>query len=307
MQTNQSGGQEIRIGNITLSNPDRVLFPDQGTTKRQLAQYYTSVAERMLPYLIGRPLSLVRCPRGRDQQCFFQRHLDESAPEPIDSVSIDEEDGPAQYVVIHDLAGLIGLVQLGVLEIHPWGARADAPESADQLIFDLDPGIGATWSDVTHGAHWLHGRLARLGLKSYVRTTGGKGLHIVVPLQPGADWEAAKAFSRAIARELADDDPTRFVAEASKAKRTGKVFVDYLRNARGASSIANYSTRARPCAPVAAPLVWTELKQLDRPDHYTVANMPARVRSMLQDPWEDFFQIRQSLDREMLNVVKAFT
>jgi bifunctional non-homologous end joining protein LigD len=301
-----SANEEIRVANVALTSPDRVLFPDQGTTKRQLAQYYKTVAAHMLPFVAGRPLSLVRCPRGRDQHCFFQRHLDESAPGGIDSVRIDDGDGASDYVAVHDLSGLIGLVQLGVLEMHAWGARADDPDHADQLVFDLDPGLGATWPDVIHGARWLHGRLAELGLRSFVRTTGGKGLHVVAPLTPAVDWDIAKAFSKALAKELADDDPHRFIVEASKAKRAGKVFIDYLRNARGASSIANYSTRARPGAPVATPLVWTELAQLESPAHYTVENMPERIRSLLDDPWEGFSETRQTLDKTTLTKVRAY-
>lgn len=279
---------------VTLSNPDRVLYPDQGLTKRQLAEYYECVAPAMLPHLAGRPLSLVRCPRGSDRHCFFQRHLEE-APAGIRQVTLKTREGPSDYLVIDDLRGLISLVQLGVLEIHPWGARADDAERPDRLVFDLDPGDNAVWEDVVHAARWLHGRLAGLGLRAFLRTTGGKGLHVVVPVRPELDWEQARGLVRAIAGELAAEDPRRYTVELSKAARVGKVLLDYLRNSHGASSIAAYSPRARRGAPVAAPLHWDELAQLRGPAQFSVRNVPARLAAQQWEPWADMGDLDQAV------------
>lgn len=295
---------ESRVAGVELSNPDRVLYPEQGITKRQLAEYYAAVAEHMLPHVVDRPLSLVRCPRGQESHCFFQRHLDADAMEGVEAVPLADADGrTAHYVVVRDLAGLVSLAQIGVLEIHPWGATAADPDHADTIVFDLDPGEAAVWEDVVHGARWLHRRLATLGLHSFVRTTGGKGLHVVAPLSPACDWGTVKAFARAVAHEMADDDPLRYVDTASKQQRVGKVFVDYLRNARSASSIASYSPRARNKAPVATPLHWPELAQLAGADIFTIANVPDRVAAMADDPWQGFFELRQTLSDTILTEV----
>ena len=213
---------------------------------------------------------------------------------------VDADGASSEYIVVHDLSGLIGLAQLGVLEIHPWGATADAPDRPDRVVFDLDPGDGAAWPDILHGARWLHRRLAALGLQSFLRTTGGKGLHVVAPIIPDRDWATIKAFARGIAEELADADPLRYIATANKAERTNKVFIDYLRNARGASSIANYSPRARKNAPVATPMLWSDLPQLDRSDACTIHDIPTRLKTLPDDPWIDLFELHQSLTDAMV-------
>lgn len=298
--------QELRIAGVRLSNPERVLYPDQGVTKRQLAEHYQRVADYMLPHLAGRPLSLLRCPRGPGEPCFFQRRLDGRAPPGIEQVTIADANGqPATHLIVRDLAGLIGLAQLGVLEIHPWGATAADPDYPDRLIFDLDPGAEAIWEDVLHGARWLHRRLAALGLQSFLRTTGGKGLHVVAPLAPERDWETLKTFAGGVAEQLAADNPLRYVTTPGKAERVGKVYVDYLRNARGASSIANYSPRARKNAPVATPLLWSDLTQLDRSDACTIGDIPARLKTLPDDPWTGFFELDQALTDAMVAEVSA--
>jgi bifunctional non-homologous end joining protein LigD len=295
---------DVQIAGIPLSNAERILYPEQGISKRQLAEYYEIAADHILPHVVGRPLSLVRCPRGREGTCFFQRHLNGEAPEGLQRIAISGTDGTREeYLVVRDLAGLVSLAQLGVLELHPWGATVDNPGRPDRLVLDLDPGEGAVWEDVVHGARWLHKRLAGLGLQNFVRTTGGKGLHVVVPIVPTRDWDTVKAFARGIAHEMADQDPRRYVDTASKSKRVGKVFVDYLRNARGASSIASYSPRARRNAPVATPLHWPELAQLTGADIFTIKNIPDRLDAMREDPWAGFSELRQELSDEALRQV----
>jgi len=297
--------RQTRVAGVPLSNPERVLYPEQGLTKAALAAYYADIADWILPHVIDRPLSLLRCPRGEDETCFYQRHPGDTPPAGVESVRLAEQDGPADYIVLRDLDGLLGLVQWGVLEIHPWGARADTPDRPDRLVMDLDPGRGATWPDVIHGARWLHGRLSELGLGNFVRTTGGKGLHVVVPLTGELGWDDLKRFAHGLARQLAEHDPQRYTVHPAKAERINRVFVDYLRNARGASSIASYSTRAHAHAPVATPITWDELDQLESPTAFTVANIPERLGSLLDDPWHGFFDLEQTITPAMLGSLPA--
>lgn len=292
-------GAMKRIAGVTLSNPYRVLYPEQGVTKRDLARYYETVADWIVPHIQGRPLSLVRCPRGREEECFYQKHLTEGFPEPVRGIEVGEGDAPSLYVAVDDLPGLVTLVQFGVLELHPWGSREDRLDRPDRIVFDLDPGEGVEWPRVTQAARSLRDRLGDLGLESYLRTTGGKGLHLVVPIARRSGWNEVKGFARDIARGMERDYPGRYVSTASKAKRKGKIFVDYLRNGRGATAIASYSTRARPGAPVATPLRWDELSNLSGPATYTVQNVPARLGALGSDPWEGFLRNRQVLTRSM--------
>lgn len=295
-----------KIAGIVLSHPERALYPEQGTTKRQLAEYFEEVADHILPHITNRPLSLLRCPRGREAACFFQRRLDHESVPGLERVAIAEPDGgSSDVVVVRDLAGLIGLAQLGVLEIHPWGATVTDPDHPDRLVFDLDPGEGTVWPDVVHGARWLHERLAALGLQSFVRTTGGKGLHVVVPIAPTRDWETVRAFAHAVARELAAEYPLRYVDTPRRQARVDKVFVDYLRNARGASAIASYSPRARPHAPVATPLFWPELSQRVGSNEFTIGTVPDRLAALRAAPWTGFFEVDQPLTNAMLAEVGA--
>lgn len=297
-------GRADRVGGVQLTNADRVLYPEQGITKRDLALYYETVADWILPHLRDRPLSLVRCPRGRDEKCFFQKHLTEGMPEPVRGIEVGEADERALYVAVDDLPGLVSLVQFGVLEIHPWGSRGDRLERPDRIVFDLDPGEGVRWPEVRSAARALGALLADLGLETWLRTTGGKGLHVVVPIARRTGWEQVRAFARDVARMMERAEPARFVSTSRKAKREGKIYVDYLRNGRGATAIASYSTRARRGAPVAAPVRWDELSGLSGGDAYSVANMPARLRALGGDPWEGFHETRQTLTKRMLERVR---
>jgi bifunctional non-homologous end joining protein LigD len=281
------------VAGVEITHPDRVLYPEQGLTKHDLAKYYESVADWILPYVVGRPLTMVRCPQGRKGKCFFQKHLTDSLPDTLEGVVVNKDEG--KYVVLNDLSGLVSLVQMGVLEIHPWGSRADSLEKPDQVVFDLDPGPDVAWSEVINAARHLRKLLIKHKLKSFVRTSGGKGLHVVIPIKPDSSWEVIKEFSRSIAFDLQHTEPDRFVAVASKAKRTDRIFVDYLRNSRGATSVASYSTRAREGAPVAMPLRWEELGKVKSADQYTVRNALRRLGSLRKDPWDGFFKVRQTL------------
>jgi bifunctional non-homologous end joining protein LigD len=294
MNSNNRNGH-AEVAGVRITHPDRILYPEQGLTKLELAEFCESIADWFLPHVINRPLTLVRCPQGRTGQCFYQKHLTDSLPPALRGVSVKGKEGRAQYVYLDDLTGLISVVQMGALELHPWPARIDQLEKPDRVVFDLDPGPGVLWKDVIAAARDVRRRIEDYGLESFVRTSGGKGLHVVVPLNPGSTWAALKAFAKAIATQMAKDDPENYVATASKAKRKGKIFIDYFRNSRGATSVASYSTRARLGAPVAMPLRWSELGKVEAANFYTVANTVRRLSALGSDPWANLFKLRQTL------------
>jgi bifunctional non-homologous end joining protein LigD len=279
-----------------LTHPERVLFPKAKVTKRGLADYYTAIAEHILHELRDRPVAFIRCPEGAKSNCFFQRHPGRGVPATLRRVAITEGTGENEYLVLDSLPALLSLVQLGALELHTWGSRADELEQPDRLTFDLDPDEGLPWSRTVAGARLLREILATEGLESFVKTTGGKGLHVVVPLERGATWERCADFAKRIADSVVSAHPNDFIAEASKAKRRKKVFIDHLRNARGATTIASYSSRARPEATVATPLTWKELTPRLTPARFTVKTIPKRVRGK-PDPWKGFEGARRPLPR----------
>jgi bifunctional non-homologous end joining protein LigD len=285
------------VAGVRLTHPGRVLYRQGGITKGEVARYYVAVAERILPHLVGRPLAVVRCPRGEGEPCFYQQHRTGSLPAAVHGVEVEERQGRATHLVIHDLAGLVSLVQVGALEFHPWGCREDRPERPDRLIFDLDPSPEVGWEAVREAARQVAARLAAAGLESFLRTSGGKGLHVVVPLARHSGWEEVKACAYAVAAAMAAAEPERYLATAAKDERRGRIFIDWLRNARGATAVASYSTRARPGAPVATPLAWDELAGLESAAAYTVANLGQRLGGLARDPWEGFFDLRQRLTR----------
>jgi bifunctional non-homologous end joining protein LigD len=278
-----------------ITHPDKVLYPEQGITKRELLDYYALVAERMLPHVANRPLTLVRCPNGQGKPCFFQKHPGAASLPGLRSVSIREKEGKSPYSVLDDATGLFGLVQLGALEIHTWGSRADDFEHPDILVFDLDPDPSVGYEAVITGARTLRRVFDDAKLESFVKTTGGKGLHVCVPICPELDWEQAKDFTHRIAQAIAQNAPELYVATQSKAKRQGKTFIDYLRNARGATFIAPYSTRARANAPLAVPLEWDELSPTLPPDHFTLRNIETRLSRLARDPFERLTQLKPRL------------
>ena len=275
---------------VTLTHRDRVLWSDVGLTKEGLAAYYAEIADRMLPHVIDRPLSLLRCPDGLGS-CFYQKHgwagLDERYLRVV---------GDEKAVVIRDREGLRTLVQGSVLEIHPWGAPASDPERPDRLIFDLDPGDGIGWCDLVAGALEVRERVSAAGFATFVKTTGGKGLHVVVPIEPKAGWAEAKAFAQRIASEMAKDAPDLYVATVSKKARDARIFVDYLRNQRGATAVSAFSTRARPGAPVSVPVDWDELPSLGSGARFDVMNLPSRLSAFQRDPWAEFERAARPLE-----------
>jgi len=301
--SSKSPADSREVAGVKLTHPEKILYPDQGITKRDLARYYESIADWILPHVVGRPLSLVRCPEGQGKTCFYQKHAHQGTPEVVRRVQIKEGTGTVEgvgtYLYIDDLPGLVSLAQMGVLEVHPWGSRVDTLEKPDRMTLDRDPAPDVPWSRMLETALTLRGRLRELGLESFVKTTGGKGLHIVAPLQARQTWDELKEFSRAIAEEFVRAAPQWFVATMTKSKRTGKIFLDFFRNTRGATAVAAYSTRSRPGAPVSIPVSWEELPRVTSGDQFTLATVPARLERLGADPWKGFLQVRQSITASM--------
>ena len=271
---------------IELTHPDRLYWPDDGVTKQGLADYYAEVWPLMAPFVVGRALALVRCPDGVNGQKFFQKHAWKGINSAIVLVKDPREKEP--LLSIRDLDELIALVQMAVLEIHPWGSTVSDWERPDTIVMDLDPGEDVAWEAVIEAASEVRARLKDAGLAAFVKTSGGKGLHVVSPVKPKAEWPTVKAFTKGIADAMVADSPGRYVATIAKAKRTGKILIDYLRNQRGTTAVAAYSTRARPGAAVSMPLDWDELGPGIGPAHFTVANAPARLAALARDPWDGF-------------------
>ena len=287
--------EEIELAGVRLTSPDKVLYPEQGITKRDLAEYYIAVADWILPHVARRPITLVRCPTGRQKKCFYQRHAGSGVPSELSEVEISGFEESGAYLYITDVKGLVALVQMGVLEIHPWNARADRPERPDRVIFDLDPGEGLAFEDVVAGAHEVRARLSDLGLVSFAKTTGGKGLHVVVPIERRHEWPDVKRFARSLAEAIAADAPTRYLTRISIAERRGRIFIDYLRNDPTSTAVAPYSTRSRVNAPVATPVTWDEVTPALDPARFTIRTVPERLRGLNADPWGDIDRIRQRL------------
>jgi bifunctional non-homologous end joining protein LigD len=291
----------VKIAGVALTNPDRVLYPDQGITKQDLAAYYEAVAPAMLPHVAGRPLVLVRCPEGQRKECFYQKHWSVGLPDTLETVDIEESSGAVRpYATLDDASGLVSLIQHGVLEIHVWGARADDVDRPDRIVLDLDPGPGVSWRRVIEGAKALRERVEALGLETWLKTSGGKGLHVVIPIARRSSWDDVAAFTRAVAYGMASDSPTKYIAKASKAARKGLIFVDWMRNTRGATAVAAWSTRARPGAPLSVPVDWSSVDELRSGDQYTFANIHELARKRRRDPWVDLPQSRQRLTRSMV-------
>lgn len=291
------------VAGVTLSNPDRVLYPDQGISKLDLARYYEEIASWILPQVRHRPLSFLRCPQGRAKECFFQKHPGDAISSHIPRIDIRQKSGKSSYLYIESLSDLVALVQAGTLELHVWGCTVTDLERPDMLIFDLDPGPAVTWPAIIAASRSLQDRLQDLGLTSYIRLTGGKGLHVVVLVKPKSGWDEVRAFTRAVASAHAKDDPKKFTINMSKAKRRGRIFIDYLRNGRGATAIASYSTRAREGAPVAVPVRWDELNPSLTSNRYNVTSVRRRLAALQSDPWQGFEESRRPLTRKMLAAV----
>ena len=281
---------------IRLTHPDKVLDAETGVTKQQLADYYWAVADAMLAEIARRPLSLVRCPEGFGTACFFQKHTSTSLPPGVETVEIpDKKTGKIEpYITLSTAEALTGLAQMGVLEIHPWGCHNDDLEHPDRIIFDLDPDEAISWRVLANSAEEVRRLLKQLSLESYLKSTGGKGLHVVVPIVARHDWTSVKGFAHSVALQLAKLQPDLYLTKMSKAARKGRIFIDYLRNDRGSTAVAAYSPRARVGAPVAVPMQWNELKQAERPS-FAVSNFADWKIRLKTNVWKGLDTIQQSI------------
>ncbi|MGA8401211.1 MAG: DNA ligase D, partial [Stellaceae bacterium] len=292
--------EKLRDGSIVfhgvrLSHPDRALYADTGLTKQSVAQYYIDVADWALPHLAHRPLTIIRSTGAKGQRPFYQKHVGAGMPDEIKSVTITGSDGSEPFPVIEDAAGLVALVQVGVVEIHPWGSRIDNVERPDRVTFDLDPDEGLPWERVIEAAIDVRDALDAIGLRSFVKTTGGKGLHVVVPLAPKLDWDAVKTFSKWVADRMHDELPAQFTANMAKRERRGRIYLDYLRNSRGATAVGAYSPRDRAGTTVSTPISWAEVEQGVDPKSLAVTTVPTRLKKLKADPWAEIGEMRQTI------------
>jgi bifunctional non-homologous end joining protein LigD len=288
----QAAPAKPELARVRLTHPERILWEGPGITKQGLAEFYAEIAEWILPHMKGRVLSLVRCPEGVGGQHFYAKHPWHGLNPAVRRVDVGEKE---PMLVVENLTGLLSLVQASIVEIHPWGSTADDQDRPDRLIFDLDPDEDLPWSAVIAAAREVRERLDQMGLVSFVKTSGGKGLHVVLPIVPSVDWDAAKEFTGALATAMAKDSSDRYVATMSKRARKGRVFVDFFRNGRGATAVGANSTRALPDATVSTPLDWNELSESLRADHFRIDNLRQRLAVLKQDPWAEMLTLKQRL------------
>ena len=298
-RTMTANGEADEVAGVIISNPGKVLYPEAGITKLDLARYYESVGDWIVPHLEQRPLTLVRCPNGWDKPCFYQKHASGSISEHIDQIDIRDSGGVKPYMIANSPSAVVALLQMGVLEVHPWGSRAPKLDYPDRLIFDFDPDESLGYDKLVDAVTVLRKLLDTLGLEAFLKTTGGKGLHVVVPLQAVHVWDDAREFTKAVAELLVRTFPDRFTSKLAKASRGGRIFVDYLRNAEGATAVAPFSVRAKARAPVAMPIAWSELGEDVRFDHFNIGNVPALLRRRRRDPWKELSKVRQKLTPAM--------
>jgi bifunctional non-homologous end joining protein LigD len=290
------GKEAAGMAQPTITHPDKVLDPESGMTKRQLADYYAAVAEHLLPHIADRPLSVVRCPEGNSRPCFFQKHVGLGLPAGVKTVAVRSRTSgkDEDYLTVDSTEGLLGLAQMGVMEIHPWGSRNESLDRPDRIVFDLDPDVAIDWKTLAETAQRLRERLKELNLESFLKSTGGKGLHVVVPIRPEHEWAVIKDFAHRLAMNLAGEKPDLYVTKMTRATRKNRIYLDYLRNDRGSTAVAPYSPRARRGTPVAMPLGWNEL-DTSKPPSFHVCDF-ANWRSRLKhDPWAAMPNNRQRL------------
>jgi len=294
------------VEGVAISNGTKVLYPEAGITKMELARYYAAVGDLLVPQLRDRPLTLVRCPNGWDKPCFYQKHANETISEHIERIDIRDSGGVKPYMIANNVSAIVALAQMGVLELHPWGSRAPKLDYPDRLIFDFDPDEALGYDKLVDAVAVLRKLLDALELEAFLKTTGGKGLHVVIPLDPTRTWDDAKEFCRGVAEMLVRTFPDRFTAKLTKSRRTGLIFIDYLRNVEGATAVAAYSARAKANAPVSMPIDWSELERDDvRFNHFNIRNVPTLAAGRKRDPWARLPRVRQTLTDAMLAQVGA--
>ena len=281
------------VAGVRISHPDRIIYPDLRLSKLELAKYYEAVGDWIVPHLAGRPLTLCHCPNGLLGPCAFMRHRKAWGPQVLRRVRIREKTKVGEYLVADDPAAVVGLVQMGVVEIHTWNSTMKDVERPDRIIWDLDPGPDVGWREVVEAARTVRQLLEVLGLACWVKTTGGKGLHVVVPIRPRREWPECLEFARAVATAMVRSDPSRYTITFAKRGRERQILVDYLRNNRTNTSVSAYSTRARPAAPVSVPIAWDELSTRLNPSRFSIRTVLRRLATLRADPWSAYWTSRQ--------------
>ena len=291
---------DASVRGIRISSPDRIIYPELDFTKLDLVRYYDAVGERMLPHVIDRPLTLVHCPNGLLAPCNFMRHRKVWGPDVLRRVRIQEKTKIGEYLAADDVKGVIALAQMGVIEVHTWNSTTRDIERPNRLVWDFDPGPKVKWPAVIKAAKAIRELLQTLGLESWVKTTGGKGLHVVAPLVPQRRWDECLEFSRAVASALAATDPARYTTAFAKSGRESKILVDYLRNNRTNTSVCAYSARARETAAVSMPITWEQLTAALKPERFTVITAPKRSGA---DPWRGYWTARQKISKKAFDAI----
>lgn len=292
------------IAGIAVSHPDRLVYPELGIRKVDLAQFYESIAAWIVPHLRGRPLTLVHCPSGMPGECRYMRHTKTWGPTALRRVKIQEKTKVGEYLIADNVAGVVGLIQMGVIEIHTWNSTDDDVERPNRIVWDLDPGPNVEWPAVVAAARELRKVLAVLGLESWAKTTGGRGVHVVVPIERRHDWSQCLAFSRLVAEVMVRAHPARYTIAFTKRGRESKILIDYLRNNRTNTSIAAFSTRARPGATVSLPIDWEELTHRLDPALFDVPRVLRRL-TRKRDPWSDYWTCRQRIGNAAVAAIRA--
>jgi len=305
MPTSTTRGQRIIVAGVSISHPDRVMFPRPALTKLEIARFYERIADWIVPHLQGRPLTLVRCPEGIAGECLYMKHSKVWAPPALRRASIQEKTKVGEYLVADSVAAVVSLVQMDVLEFHTWNTRIDDVERPDRIVFDIDPGAQVQWARVIESARLMRKVLRTAGLESFPKTTGGNGLHVVAPLVPRANWRECLDFSRALAEAMERHDPAAYTTVFAKAGRERKILIDYLRNNRTNTSVAAFSVRAREGAPLSMPLRWEELTPSLDPAAWTIVTAERRLSGLRRDPWRDYWTTRQQLPKHAASALAA--
>jgi bifunctional non-homologous end joining protein LigD len=291
------------VAGVRISHPDRLIYPDLGISKMQLARYYDGIADWIVPHVSGRPLTLVHCPAGLAEPCIFLKHTRAWGPSALRRVKIQEKTKVGEYLVADSIEAVVSLAQMGIVEIHTWNSTTEDIERPNRIVWDLDPGAAVTWTQVRKAAGLVRGVLKTLGLQSWVKTTGGRGLHVVVPLQPAREVAQCLEFSRAVSEALVRADPRLYTTKFARLGRERKILIDYLRNNRTNTSIAAFSPRARPGAPVSMPVDWDDLRSL--PERWTLITVPTRLKRVRVDPWAAYWTAAQKIPDASFNAIKV--
>jgi bifunctional non-homologous end joining protein LigD len=291
------------VAGVALSHPDRLIYPELGLSKFDLARYYEAIAEWVVPHLIGRPLTLLHCPRGMAGPCLFMKHAKQWGPDALRRVRIQEKTKIGEYLVADSISAVVALVQMGVVEVHTWNSTTADLERPNRIVWDLDPGPAVTWPQVVTAARLVQAVLKTLGLAAWVKTTGGRGLHIVVPIKPTLEWTECLAYARAVSEVLVRANPQMYTTTYAKRGRERKILLDYLRNNRTNTSVCAFSPRAREGAPVSVPVAWRELS--GRPERWTLQTVPRRLRRLRSDPWAGYWTSAQTLSRVAIEALRS--